>query len=124
MSHTFESNILYIEAGETELINLTLSQYCQANFKQLAYLGLCMSGQCAISPIGLNLPFLMAATPLLTVFGLASPGISPGAEVVQSFCQGRPGGVVVYPKKIRQNTQKYAKFIQIHPKLYPGILYT
>ena len=52
--------------------------------------------------------------------------------------QGRPGGgggelgvggsgVPVYPKKIRQNTQKYPKipkFIQIYPKLYPGILYT
>ena len=37
--------------------------------------------------------------------------------------QGRPGGVV-YPKKIRQNTQKYPKFIQMYPKLYPGILYT
>ena len=34
------------------------------------------------------------------------------------------GGVVVYPKKLRQNTQKYPKFIQIYPKLYPGILYT
>ena len=32
-------------------------------------------------------------------------------------CQGRPGGVVVY-----QYTRK--KFIQIYPKLYPGILYT
>ena len=41
--------------------------------------------------------------------------------------QGRPGGgsgIPVYPKKIRQNTQKYQKFIQIYPKLYPGILYT
>ena len=45
--------------------------------------------------------------------------------------QGRPGGLgvggsglPVYPKKIRQNTQKYPKFIQIYPKLYPGILYT
>ena len=33
-------------------------------------------------------------------------------------------GITVYPKKIRQNTQKYPKFIQIYPKLYPGILYT
>ena len=33
-------------------------------------------------------------------------------------------GIPVYPKKIRQNTQKYPKFIQIYPKLYPGILYT
>ena len=33
-------------------------------------------------------------------------------------------GIPVYPKKIRQNTQKYPKFIQICPKLYPGILYT
>ena len=41
--------------------------------------------------------------------------------------QGRPGGgsgIPVYPKKIRQNIQKYPKFIQIYPKLYPGILYT
>ena len=28
------------------------------------------------------------------------------------------------PEKIRQNTPKYPKFIQIYPKLYPGILYT
>ena len=36
------------------------------------------------------------------------------------------GGVVVYQyaEKIRQNTQKYPKFIQIYPKLYPGVLYT
>ena len=33
-------------------------------------------------------------------------------------------GIPVYPKKIRQNTPKYPKFIQIYPKLYPGILYT
>ena len=33
-------------------------------------------------------------------------------------------GIPVYPKKIRQNTQKYPRFIQIYPKLYPGILYT
>ena len=33
-------------------------------------------------------------------------------------------GIPVYPKKIRQNTQKYPQFIQIYPKLYPGILYT
>ena len=26
-------------------------------------------------------------------------------------------GIPVYPKKIRQNTQKYPKFIQIYPKL-------
>ena len=33
--------------------------------------------------------------------------------------------IPVYPKnEIRQNTQKYPKFIQIYPKLYPGILYT
>ena len=32
--------------------------------------------------------------------------------------------IPVYPKKIRQNTPKYPKFIQIYPKLYPGILYT
>ena len=34
--------------------------------------------------------------------------------------QGRPGrgsGIPVYPKKIRQNTQKYPKFIQIYLKL-------
>ena len=38
--------------------------------------------------------------------------------------QGRPGGaggggsgIPVYPKKIRQNTQKYPKFIQIYQKL-------
>ena len=30
---------------------------------------------------------------------------------------GAGSGIPVYPKKIRQNTQKY-------PKLYPGILYT
>ena len=30
-------------------------------------------------------------------------------------------GIPVYPKKMRQ---KYPKFIQIYPKLYPGILYT
>ena len=48
-----------------------------------------------------------------------------------SLSQGRPGGegggVVIYQytrKKIRQNIQKYLKFIQIYPKLYPGILYT
>ena len=33
-------------------------------------------------------------------------------------------GIPVYPKKIRQNTPKYPKFIQIYPKLYPGTLYT
>ena len=33
-------------------------------------------------------------------------------------------GIPVYPKKIRQNTQKYPKFIQIYPKLIKGILYT
>ena len=42
--------------------------------------------------------------------------------------QGWPGGggsgIPVYSKKIRQNTQKYPKFIQIYPKLYQGILYT
>ena len=32
-------------------------------------------------------------------------------------------GIPVYPKKIRQNTQKYAKFIQIYPKLIEA-LYT
>ena len=32
--------------------------------------------------------------------------------------------IPVHLKKIRQNTQKYPKFIQIYPKLYPGILYT
>ena len=37
---------------------------------------------------------------------------------------GRGSGIPVYPKKIRQNTRKYPKFIQIYPKLYPGILYT
>ena len=46
--------------------------------------------------------------------------------------QGRPGGggggrgywKTSIPEKIRQNTPKYPKFIQIYPKLYPGILYT
>ena len=39
--------------------------------------------------------------------------------------EGRVGsGIPVYPKKIHQNTLKYPKFIQIYPKLYPGILYT
>ena len=33
-------------------------------------------------------------------------------------------GIPLYPKKIRQNTQKYPRFIQIYLKLYPGILYT
>ena len=37
---------------------------------------------------------------------------------------GRGSGIPVYPKKIHQNTQKYPKFIQIYPKLYPSILYT
>ena len=37
---------------------------------------------------------------------------------------GGGSGIPVYLKKIRQNTQKYPKFIQIYPKLYPGILYT
>ena len=27
-------------------------------------------------------------------------------------------GIPVYPKKIRQNTPKYPKFIQIYPNLY------
>ena len=40
--------------------------------------------------------------------------------------QGGEGGsgIPVYPKNIRQNTQKHPKFIQIYAKLYPGILYT
>lgn len=33
-------------------------------------LGMCMSGLCAISPIDLNLLLLMAANPLLAIFGL------------------------------------------------------
>ena len=33
-------------------------------------------------------------------------------------------GIPVYPKKIRQNTQKYPKFIQIYPGIFSGILYT
>ena len=37
---------------------------------------------------------------------------------------GGGSGIPVYPKKIHQNTLKYPKFIQIYPKLYPGILYT
>ena len=32
-------------------------------------------------------------------------------------------GIPVYPKKIRQNTQKYPRFIQINPKLIEA-LYT
>ena len=32
-------------------------------------------------------------------------------------------GIPVYPKKIRQNTKKYPKFIQIYPKLIKA-LYT
>ena len=36
---------------------------------------------------------------------------------------GGGGGIPVYPKKIRQNTQKYPKFIQIHPKVMEA-LYT
>ena len=31
---------------------------------------------------------------------------------------GGGSGIPVYPKKIRQNTQKYPKFIQIYPNLY------
>ena len=42
----------------------------------------------------------------------------------QGRSRGGGSGIPVYPKKIRQNTQKYPKFIQIYPKLYPGILYT
>ena len=30
-------------------------------------------------------------------------------------------GIAVYPKKIRQNTQKYPKFIQIYPKLMEAL---
>ena len=33
-------------------------------------------------------------------------------------------GIPVYPKKIRKNTQKYPKFIQIYPELIEGKLYT
>ena len=33
-------------------------------------------------------------------------------------------GIPVYPKKIRQNTQKYPKFIQIYPGIFSCILYT
>ena len=36
---------------------------------------------------------------------------------------GECSGIPVYPKKIRQNTQKYPKFIQIYPKLMEA-LYT
>ena len=41
--------------------------------------------------------------------------------------QGRPlggSGMPVYPKKLRQNSPKYPKCIQIYPKIYPGILNT
>ena len=37
---------------------------------------------------------------------------------------GGGSGIPAYLKNIRQNTQKYPKFIQIYTKLYPGILYT
>ena len=37
---------------------------------------------------------------------------------------GGGSGIPVYPKKIRQNTPQYPKFIQIYPKLIEGILYT
>ena len=42
-----------------------------------------------------------------------------GQWMTRMISQGRPG-----PQKIRQITPKYPKFIQIYPKLYPGILYT
>ena len=46
--------------------------------------------------------------------------------VIHMF-QGRSAGVVhgipVYPQKIRQNTPKYPKFIQMYPKLIEA-LYT
>ena len=46
-------------------------------------------------------------------------------EYVTGLTRGEGGsGIPVYSKKIHQNTQKYPKFIQIYPKLYPGILYT
>ena len=38
-----------------------------------------------------------------------------------SYDQGRPGGVVLY-QYTQKNLPKYRKFIQIYPKLYPGIL--
>ena len=55
--------------------------------------------------------------------------ISKNQNVFKPNNQGQQGGrggngIPVYPKKIRQNTQKYPKCIQIYPKLYPGILYT
>ena len=56
----------------------------------------------------------------------ASP-TSPHCSVHWSGSARGGGGVVVYQytrKKIHQNTQKYPKFIQIYPKLYPSILYT
>ena len=37
---------------------------------------------------------------------------------------GGVSGIPVYRKKIRQNTQKYPKFIQIYPGIFSGILYT
>ena len=53
-------------------------------------------------------------------------GISGRTKLLQSCNRVGQGGsgIPVYAKKIRQNTPKYPKFIQIYPKLYPGILYT
>ena len=59
-----------------------------------------------------------------TVFSVLPwcPYLWTGFHCAGSASEG--SGIPVYPKKIRQNTQKYPKFIQIYPKLYPGILYT
>ena len=59
-----------------------------------------------------------------TVFSVLPwcPYLWTGFHCAGSASEG--SGIPVYLKKIRQNTQKYPKFIQIYPKLYPGILYT
>ena len=58
----------------------------------------------------------------LTFSGLG--GLSGRRDLNIAGSARRGSGIPVYPKKIRQNTPKYPKFIQIYPKLYPGILYT
>ena len=43
---------------------------------------------------------------------------------VNNFRQGRPGGgsgIPIYPKKNRQNTPKYPKFLQIYPKIIEAL---
>ena len=48
----------------------------------------------------------------------------PGSKYTRKSLSRVGQGYTSIPEKIRQNTQKYPKFIQIYPKLYPGILYT